>query len=292
MAQIIALRQEPELPASASADPDPWRASARIKREFYLLAADQQRAPDELFAKAIEAHVALFGQAARAVMLVTEGADLFTRSLDAFVKTWLQAPPQVELGPLGLAPRSHEFKRVADARILAVAEELRLEFAHGMDWDRKPGGSRPDRVVQIHEPAPVVELPSQPTSWREITVTVCNEHTIEIGTPQGRKNFSYEDLQLCDRRDGKPDGRWQMLLRLAGHDGVLERPPLSLAHRDDSGWCNRKKHIQALRAWLKMRFQIKADPLSFSEGAYHAQFGIAIRETYRHELRNPAKRRQ
>jgi hypothetical protein len=284
MAQVIALRQKPDI--QASSDPDPWRDSARIKREFYLFAADPQRAPDELFGKAIEAHVALFRQAARAATCAAGSAEVFTGSLNAFVRIWMEAPPQVELGPLGMAARRQEFKRVADALVLATAEDVRADFADRMGWHRESRSSRDDQAAaQIPDAVPPVKLRRESTSWREIMITVYNEHTVEIATPQGRRNFSYEDLQLCDRRDGTPDDRWRLLLRLAGHEGVLKRPALSLKDRDDGGWSKWKKDVQAVRKWLRERFQIEAEPIPFLEGAYRAGFGIGLRESYRQDLR-------
>jgi hypothetical protein len=142
----------------------------------------------------------------------------------------------------------------------------------------------------VHRSDELIESLCQPASWREITLTLFNEHTLEIRTGDGGRNFGCEDLQLCGRRNGKPDGRWLMLLRLAGGNGVLSRPGCSFKHKDDGGWSNWKKDIQALRAWLRVRFQIAADPLPFSDGAYRAQFGIQVRESYREELHNTKKR--
>jgi hypothetical protein len=168
-----------------------------------------------------------------------------------------------------------EHKRETDLLLGAIVKELGLECPPTVD-----------------RPGELVESVCRPVFWREITFTVCNEHTVEIATRQSRRNFSYEDLQLCDRRDGTPDSRWQMLLRLAGHDGVLKRPPLSLGHRDDGWWSTWKKDIQGLRKWLRGRFQIAGDPLPFSEGGYSAQFGIGLRGSYREELRYAAKQRE
>jgi hypothetical protein len=167
-----------------------------------------------------------------------------------------------------------EHRRRTNLLLAATIKELGAPWPAVVPPDARPSVRMGDAVYLT------------PVSWHDITFTFFNEHTVRITTPAGAKNFGFEELQLDDRRDGTTDCRWQMLLRLARHDGILSRPPLSLEHRDDGGWSTWKKHIQALRKWLGLRFQLPEDPLPFSEGAYRAHFQIGLSGTCREEFMN------
>ncbi len=70
-------------------------------------------------------------------------------------------------------------------------------------------------------------FPCEPgTKWEDIKFTLIANDTIKIKAPQGEGKFTYQELGMKDKRNGKPKMIWGLIVLFAKNQGVITNDDL------------------------------------------------------------------
>jgi hypothetical protein len=111
-------------------------------------------------------------------------------------------------------------------------------------------------------------------AWQDIEICFANDQTVEVRSKGTQQNYGYDDFGFEDKKGGKPNTAWWVLVDLAKGRGTLDPRNSKMSRKALT------KHVQKIRGKLKTRFGIEADPI-VSQGnpaQYRTSFKIRYRE--------------
>jgi hypothetical protein len=134
----------------------------------------------------------------------------------------------------------------------------------------------PEQKNVAYNPITKCEPPmSVATSWHEIEISFSSDERIQICRGDGsRETHNYGEFGFEDKRSGKQNLAWCMLLELAKEGGTLPRPPAGRRRAFV------QKRIEEIREILRNHFGIEGDPIPFNGDTYQTSFKISRRRCY------------
>ena len=138
----------------------------------------------------------------------------------------LQIMKEKELMPLGSFNTQVEVARLYSSEDVPknyeqLLESLQLPWSFVEEYEAKYGlGSRQIPSSKISDQKP---FPCNPvTKWEEVKITLIENETVRIETPQGSDRFSYHELGMSDKRSGnKPTMLWALFKLFAKNQGDI-----------------------------------------------------------------------
>jgi hypothetical protein len=119
--------------------------------------------------------------------------------------------------------------------------------------------NRPGSGVRVH-----------PQKWEDLEISILSDHRLELRVAGQAETLNYREMSLADRRSGKPNQSWGVLLALAQGGGVIPETV-----RNGKQWLALEKQIERTRKVLRECFALLDDPLPFEKGTgYRARFEI------------------
>lgn len=94
-----------------------------------------------------------------------------------------------------------------------VKEKTLLELGE----ERRPTGQAPDDIIVKKV------FPCEPgTKWKDIKITLVENDTVRVETPQGKGLFTYHQLGMSDKRSGnKPTALWFLFTQFCKNQGLI-----------------------------------------------------------------------
>lgn len=118
-----------------------------------------------------------------------------------------------------------------------------------------------------------VSVPPAKT-WKQIEITFLSDERIQVFNGDVRQTYNYDEFGFADRRNGKPDAAWGMLLQMTNAGGTIPRP------QPGKDKAKKQKRIEEIRKRLKALWKIEADPIPFNGNTYQASFKIRRRSSF------------
>ena len=129
------------------------------------------------------------------------------------------------------------------------------------------GGVARSRLAE-NQPGSGVRV--RPQKWEDLEISFLSDHRLELRVAGQAETLNYSEISLADRRSGKPNQSWGVLLALAQGGGVIPETA-----RNSKQWLALEKQIERTRKVLRERFALLDDPLPFEKGTgYRARFEI------------------
>jgi hypothetical protein len=112
--------------------------------------------------------------------------------------------------------------------------------------------------------------------WGDIDLTFLSEERVQIRIGKELRTCNYSEFGFEDRRSGKPNRAWALLMALAKSRDGLQRSEWT-----EKRWPLVEKRIQEIRKVLREYFGLDDDPLPYAEGnGYRPRFRIRCGESF------------
>jgi hypothetical protein len=115
----------------------------------------------------------------------------------------------------------------------------------------------------------------QPKTWDEVDIAFLSDERLQIRVGSDHRTANYSELGFDDRRNETPNRAWVMLLQLATNGGRIE------SRTAGETWPKVEKRLQAIRAFLRVYFNLSEDPIPFVSGhGYQVRFKIRCQRSF------------
>lgn len=147
---------------------------------------------------------------------------------------------------------------------LQAPEAIAVSGAATRSGEGRGRAGRPSRLKDV--------LPRKVVSWAEIEIRFTSDERVQVyRAGQSAETLNYSELGLEDRRSGKPNKTWAVLMEFAKRGDNTIPPP----NRAGTEWVAEAKRIGRLRQVLMNYFGLSDDPLVYNAGGgYSARLAI------------------
>jgi hypothetical protein len=117
---------------------------------------------------------------------------------------------------------------------------------------------------------PPARFPTPPdATWDDVRIRFKDGHTVSIKVKSGKGVYTYADMGMVDKRNGKPNSQWELLRTFADEGGTLDWSSKRANRRN-------QKRREYLAANLRCFFDIEGDPfrLTRDRKGWEARFLI------------------
>ncbi len=152
--------------------------------------------------------------------------------------------------------------------IRAKQNQIAVSFLTAEKIERIIDRSRKIKVVKTSKENKPLIAKHRTFQWAKVRISIADVGILSVEYRDVKYEISYEQLGLVDKKTGKSNRAWDVLIRMLAKSGVLntDEPERSL-----------RQQIMKIRASLKKIFGTNSDPFESNvkfKGAYVAKFNV------------------
>lgn len=186
----------------------------------------------------------------------------------------LHADPFVLLTPTRrrLSPLTEQMLAQRKSVFLALENEMLFDEKGGLQVRRTPD----ELFAPLHEEVPkpgsggMVHFPTPDgTGWTDIKIKFWDGHMVTVWAGKESGKFSYTEMGMANRKNGRYSKQWELLLAFANSRGEIDWSSPFATNK-------LKKQKQELSKRLRAFFRLKEDPIEWVKGekSYRCRFRI------------------